>query len=142
MKKLILIICLSVLILSTGCRKKPKLTRIKDIPKDAKEVSVWDCDGIDENNMLVDTKKVKVNKNSNHISQVLNALCEIEDGEEYVTPCANLLCFTTDEGIFCVDIEFFGDHIYGYGYMDKERKLEKALEEAGLMPVPYEPNLP
>jgi mannose-1-phosphate guanylyltransferase len=141
--KRLFIFCLLLVLIAAGCKKKPELVRIKDLPlpEEVKEVSVWDCEGVGKNGTPVDAKKTNANKDPNHVSQVLNALCEIEDEEEYVTACMNLLCFETEKGIFCVDIDH-AKPIFGYGYIDTEGKLEKALKEAGLMPVPYEPNLP
>jgi hypothetical protein len=138
MKRKLFIFCLLLVLPVTGC-KKPKLVRIEDLPEKVVAVSIWDCDGIGENGQLRNPKKTKENSNPEMVALVRNAVAELKTIDATLSPCMNLLCFTTEDGKnYCIDIDF-GDPLFGTLYIDTKGKLREALNKAGLMPVPYKP---
>lgn len=143
MKKIILIICLLMLFLClTGCGKKPKLSRIENLPdaNNVNEMSIWDCDGVKGTYevTLINPKKWEVTTtNQEYIKEALEVLKRLDANSSNMSGTENLLCFETDERISCIDIHFYP--IWGTEYED-DGSLKKVLDKAGLMPKLYVPD--
>jgi hypothetical protein len=137
---------LNIFVIS-GCSKENKvmLVHMRYIQhmETVTEISIWDCNGVDDNDYPVGMTMWDGGKitDQNSISNIMSAI-KISDINPYIVGGAvtdGLICFKDSEGrIYCTTIGFAsGKVVYGWAYIDRTGRLYDALNSAGLAPKEY-----
>jgi hypothetical protein len=130
----------------SGCSKENKVILvemgyIKNNMKKVTEISMWDCNGVDDKGHpegMIMRKKIS---DQNNISNIMSAIKKVDAGPSFWPSYLNLICFKDSEGrIYCTSIDFVpaDKFVYGWGFVDWDYRLYDVLDAAGL--APKEPN--
>jgi hypothetical protein len=139
------VLLLNIIAIS-GCSKENKVILvemgyIKNNVKKVSEISMWDCNGVDDRGRPEGMTLQKRISDHNSISNIMSAIKEVDVGTGLWPSYLNLICFKDSEGrIYCTSIDFVpaDKFVYGWGFVDWDYyHLYDALNAAGLVPKEY-----
>lgn len=148
MKKLSFLILFSIVLLMNtfviGCSKENKVVLvrmlyIKNNMKNVMEISMWDCNGVDDRGHPEGMTLRKKISDQNSISNIMSAISKVDAYDSGFWPSyLNLICFKDSKGkLYCTSIDFEpkDKFVYGWGFVDRDYyQLYDALDAAGLIP--------